>query len=127
MFLPEWVTAGVLQGSSGFRNACVTDSGAVGGKLLAIATPKGLYLVEGQSASDLGNVTTPYHSQISDRYTQYTCCYSSHATAAVVCQLLALYGTQQYGCASRGVCVCLDAKNKAAHVTSMQSMRDASV
>ncbi|KAA6417380.1 MAG: inosine 5 -phosphate dehydrogenase [Trebouxia sp. A1-2] len=51
----------------GFRNACVTDSGAVGGKLLAVATPKGLHLVEGQSASDLGNVTAAYQSQINDR------------------------------------------------------------
>ncbi|DBA92305.1 TPA: hypothetical protein ACH3X2_003728 [Trebouxia sp. C0005] len=56
-----------IQGSSGFRNACVTDSGAVGGKLLAVATPKGLHLVEGQSASDLGNVTAAYQSQINDR------------------------------------------------------------
>lgn len=67
MLLLEGVRAGVLQGSSGFRNACVTDSGAVGGKLLAIATPKGLHLVEGQSASDLGNVTTAYQSHVNDR------------------------------------------------------------
>jgi len=84
------VRAGVLQGSSGFRNACVTDSGAVGGKLLAIATPTGLHLVEGQSASDLGNLTTAYQSQINDRYTSYTFCSSSHATTALVYQGLAL-------------------------------------
>ena len=112
----------VLQGSSGFRNACVTDSGAVGGKLLAVATPMGLHLVEGQSSSDLGNVTTAYQSQISDRYIRYTWCSSSHTATALVRQLLGLNDTQQYGSASRVVCVCLDAANQAAHVTSMQSM-----
>ncbi len=85
--------AGVLQGSSGFRNACVTDSGAVGGKLLAIATPMGLHLVEGQSASDLSNLTSAYQSQINDRYTSYTFCSSSHATTALVYQGLALNDT----------------------------------
>ena len=120
MLLLEGLRAGVLQGSSGFRNACVTDSGAVGGKLLAIATPKGLHLVEGQSASDLGNVTTAYQAQTNDRYTHYTFGSSSHATTALVGQLLGLNDTQQYGSASRGVYICLDAANKAAHVTSMQ-------
>ncbi len=112
--------AGVLQGSSGFRNACVTDSGAVGGKLLAIATPKGLHLVEGQSTSDLGNVTTAYQSQINDRYMYYMICFSSHATTTLVHQLLGLNDTEQHGSASRGVYICLEAANKAAHVVSMQ-------
>lgn len=110
----------MLQGSSGFRNACVTDSGAVGGKLLAIATPKGLHLVEGQSTSDLGNVTTAYQSQINDRYMYYMICFSSHATTTLVHQLLGLNDTEQHGSASRGVYICLEAANKAAHVVSMQ-------
>lgn len=61
------LTSGALQGSSGFRNACVTDTGAIGGKLLAIATPQGLHVVEGQSSADLGNLTAAYQSNIADR------------------------------------------------------------
>jgi len=83
MFLLEGVR---LQGSSGFRNACVTDSGAVGGKLLAIATPKGLHRVEGQSASDLGNVITAYQSHINDRYIHYTSCCSRRTTTSSCAQ-----------------------------------------
>ena len=56
------------QGSSGFRNACVTDTGAIGGKLLAVVTPKGLYFAHGQSSSSaLGSLCTAYHSHINDR------------------------------------------------------------
>ena len=39
---------------------------------------------------------------------------------ALVRKLLGLSDTQQYGSASRGVYICLDADNKAALITSMQ-------
>ena len=62
------ITLAVLQASSGFRNACVTDTGKIGGKLLAIVTPKGLHLAETPSASDLSYLREAYQTRISDRY-----------------------------------------------------------
>lgn len=73
------LTSGALQGSSGFRNACVTDTGAMGGKLLAIATPQGLHVVEGQSSADLGNLTAAYQSHIADRCPSTVCCLAQNA------------------------------------------------
>lgn len=52
-----------MQGSSGFQNACVTDTGAIGGKLMAVVTPKGLYFAQGYSSSSaLGSLCTAYQS-----------------------------------------------------------------
>lgn len=48
-------SAWVVQGSSGFRNACITDSGALGGELIGLVTPRGVQLAgkQGQNSSQL--------------------------------------------------------------------------
>jgi len=51
-----------LQGSSGFRNALVTDTGAIGGKLLAVVTPKGVQPAQGTPAAELSNIYSAFES-----------------------------------------------------------------
>ena len=46
----------VLQSSSGFRNACVTETGTIGGRLLAVVTPKGVHPTQGTPSADLNNI-----------------------------------------------------------------------